>query len=246
MEASIYRPNWTPTPSRSISGSKASGSQGSGDGKVQPISPGSAPPSSSQSSGSQSQPPTQPQDRSVPGGPAQSEGGNKTEQAGRQRQDSEGRVSRETRLDAEERQRLRELQQRDRKVRAHEAAHLSAGGQFARGGANYTYERGPDGQYYAVGGEVSLDASRVPDDPQATLEKARALQRAALAPAEPSSQDLQVAAQARAMAAEARAEIREDGQGRDPGRAQGDEAYRKWTEGRFESAPSGTQVDRRV
>lgn len=101
---------------------------------------------------------------------------------------------------------LRQLGARDREVRQHELAHQAAGGAHT-GAASYSYERGPDGRMYAVGGEVSIDTSSVSGDPGATLEKAEAIIRAAMAPAEPSSQDHQVAASARAMAAEARAEL---------------------------------------
>ncbi|WP_417579609.1 putative metalloprotease CJM1_0395 family protein [Nitrincola sp.] len=99
-----------------------------------------------------------------------------------------------------------ELAARDREVRQHEMAHQTAGGQYT-GGATYTFERGPDGVMYAVGGEVSIDTSSVPGDPEATLQKAQAIERAAMAPAEPSAQDQRVASAARAMAAEARAEL---------------------------------------
>ncbi|MET0094592.1 MAG: putative metalloprotease CJM1_0395 family protein, partial [Sedimenticola sp.] len=61
---------------------------------------------------------------------------------------------------------------------------------------------------YAVGGEVAIDGSGVQGNPQATVLKAETIKRAALAPANPSSQDLQVAAAATLMAATARAEIR--------------------------------------
>jgi len=111
---------------------------------------------------------------------------------------------------SEESKQVRKLQARDREVRAHEQAHLSAAGQYARGGANFTYQKGPDGKNYAVGGEVSIDSSPVSGNPQATLAKAQAIQRAALAPASPSSQDHSVAAAAGKMALEARSEIQEE------------------------------------
>jgi hypothetical protein len=107
-------------------------------------------------------------------------------------------------LSREEQQRVESLEQRDREVRAHEAAHLAASGGHARGGAHFSYKRGPDGKLYAVGGEVGIDVSAVSGDPEATIRKAQAIQRAALAPAEPSGQDRSVAAQAAAMAAQAR------------------------------------------
>jgi hypothetical protein len=101
---------------------------------------------------------------------------------------------------------IRSLSQRDREVQAHENAHSAVGGQYA-GSANYTYQRGPDGVNYAVGGEVPIDVGIIQGNPQATLEKMKLVQRAALAPAEPSSQDRKVAAIAVQQANQARAEI---------------------------------------
>ncbi len=110
----------------------------------------------------------------------------------------------ETELSVQERQLLEELRQRDAEVRAHEQAHIAAGGQHVRGGANYTYQTGPDGRQYAVGGEVSIDVSPVPGNPELTEQKAQTVRRAALAPAAPSAQDIKVAASASQMEAEAR------------------------------------------
>ncbi len=99
-----------------------------------------------------------------------------------------------------------QLQKRDRAVHQHEMAHLVAGGQYVRGGPNYVYETGPDGKRYAVGGDVSIDTS--PErDPRATLSKMLTVERAALAPKDPSPQDREVAAKAAQEAAKAQMEI---------------------------------------
>lgn len=105
---------------------------------------------------------------------------------------------------------LMKLRQVDREVRAHEQAHLMAAGPYARGSPHYEYVRGPDGRLYAVGGEVKIDTSPVPGDPEATLEKAQAIKRAALAPANPSPQDRLVAALADRMATKAMMEIQKE------------------------------------
>lgn len=102
---------------------------------------------------------------------------------------------------------LAELKATDRAVRAHEAAHLAAAGSYATSGPQYSYERGPDGQRYAVGGEVGIDTSPVRGDPEATIAKARQVEQAALAPAQPSGQDLRIAAAARATAQQAQLEL---------------------------------------
>ena len=112
----------------------------------------------------------------------------------------------ERRQGDENQRQIEKLKQRDREVRAHEAAHKAVGGELA-GSIQLQYQQAPDGQRYAVGGEVSIDTAKVSGDPQATLNKANRIQAAALAPANPSSQDRAVAAQASAMAAEAQAEL---------------------------------------
>ncbi len=116
-------------------------------------------------------------------------------------------------LNEDEVKQLQALKARDREVRAHERAHAAAAGSLARGGPSFTTQRGPDGRMYAVGGEVQIDTSAVPGDPQATLQKALQIQRAAMAPANPSAQDRAVAASAAAMAATARLEIARDATG---------------------------------
>jgi SprA family protein len=87
---------------------------------------------------------------------------------------------------------VQDLRQRDREVRAHEAAHKAAAGQYG-GSVNYTYETGPDGKRYAVGGSVDIDVSPIPGDPQATIRKMEIVMRAAQAPDDPSPQDRMVA-----------------------------------------------------
>ncbi|WP_155875627.1 putative metalloprotease CJM1_0395 family protein [Desulfuromonas sp. AOP6] len=105
-----------------------------------------------------------------------------------------------------EAQELAKLARRDREVRAHEAAHAAMGGPYAAA-PSFTYTRGPDGTQYATGGEVSIDVSPVPGDPEATLQKAQIIRAAALAPAQPSSADRLIAAKASRMSIEARSEI---------------------------------------
>lgn len=105
---------------------------------------------------------------------------------------------------------LQQLKARDREVRQHEQAHVSAGGQYVRGGVTYSYERGPDGRQYAVGGEVDIDTAPVPDDPAATIRKMQVVRRAALAPAEASPQDRAVASEATRKEAEARVDLRDE------------------------------------
>lgn len=111
-----------------------------------------------------------------------------------------------TDLDQSELKVLQSLKARDREVRAHEAAHQSAGGQYA-GAASFTYERGPDGVQYAVGGEVPIMLNAIKGNPAATINKMRTVQSAALAPAQPSGQDRAVAGQAMQIMLQAQAEL---------------------------------------
>jgi hypothetical protein len=112
----------------------------------------------------------------------------------------------EQQLEAEELAQVQKLRNRDREVKAHEQAHASVGGTLA-GAPNLNYTTGPDGKRYAVSGDVSIDISKVPNDPEATIRKLEQVQRAALAPANPSAQDAKVAAVAAAAINQARAEL---------------------------------------
>ncbi len=105
-----------------------------------------------------------------------------------------------------ERRLIEELKKRDREVKSHESAHIAAGGGLVKGGAKFNYETGPDGQRYAIGGEVQIDIA--PDkDPQRTIQKMQQVRSAALAPADPSGQDRAVAAKAAQIEAQARMEL---------------------------------------
>ena len=107
-----------------------------------------------------------------------------------------------------DRRKVEQLKRRDQEVREHERAHATAGGSIA-GSPSFKFTRGPDGRQYAVGGEVSIDASPVPGNPQATIRKLEQVKRAALAPRNPSGQDRSVASAAEAGIIEARRELAE-------------------------------------
>lgn len=62
-------------------------------------------------------------------------------------------------MSREEAAEVAELKKIDSKVRQHEMAHMAAGGGLVTSGASYTYQKGPDGVNYAVGGEVGIDTS---------------------------------------------------------------------------------------
>lgn len=106
---------------------------------------------------------------------------------------------------ASRRQQLQRLAARDREVRAQETLHWREAGDAAMGPPRYTWQTGPDGRNYAVGGSVTMDLSGVRGDPRATQERLARVQRAAMAPAsvsgagEVSQADRSVAMQAEQM-----------------------------------------------
>lgn len=106
-------------------------------------------------------------------------------------------------------QEIQQLRQTDKEIRVHEQAHKAVGGSLA-GPVSYEYTTGPDDKQYAVAGEVPINTPQVEDKDEmlTILEKVR---QAALAPAQPSAQDLRVAANASAQIQQLRGEVmRED------------------------------------
>jgi hypothetical protein len=112
-------------------------------------------------------------------------------------------------LDQNEKSQLAKLEQRDTEVRAHEAAHIAAGGGVVKGGASFTYQKGPDNRLYAIGGEVPIDISEG-KTPQETIQKMRIVKAAALAPANPSPQDYSVASTASSLEAKAVSQLNKE------------------------------------
>ncbi|WP_052941325.1 putative metalloprotease CJM1_0395 family protein [Chromobacterium subtsugae] len=100
---------------------------------------------------------------------------------------------------------VEDLKARDTDVRRHEAAHQAAGGALA-GAASFTYQQGPDGKQYAIGGEVPIRLSQG-NTPQETIQNAQTVRAAALAPSDPSGQDRAVAAEASQMEQQARTQL---------------------------------------
>jgi len=114
-------------------------------------------------------------------------------------------------LTTAEKEQIEKLKNRDREVRIHENKHKAVAGQYARG-MSFTYQLGPDNRRYAIGGKVDIDTSEIPDNPEKTIEKMKQVKRAALAPAEPSAKDRQIAAMAEREIATQKAEISKEKQ----------------------------------
>lgn len=132
--------------------------------------------------------------------------GDRDNEAQRQETQQRQRERQEQQQLLEDQQRVRQLVERDSEVRSHEQAHTTSGGDLA-GAASFTYERGPDGNSYAVSGEVPISLGKVAGNPEQTLANAQQVQRAALAPTEPSSQDRRVASAAASIELEAQQDI---------------------------------------
>ena len=103
---------------------------------------------------------------------------------------------------------LKALEERDAEVRQHEQEHLSAAGEHARGGPEFETVTASNGRQFAVGGKVQVDVSET-DDPQKTVAKMEKIQRAALAPTNPSAQDRKVATEAADKEQKARGKVRQ-------------------------------------
>ena len=102
-------------------------------------------------------------------------------------------------------EKILKLKQIDAHVKAHEAAHKAAGGALA-GAAHYKYVTGPDGKRYAVAGEVSISIKKG-NTPEETIANMQQVKSAALAPSDPSPQDLKVAMAAEMIENQARMKL---------------------------------------
>lgn len=102
-------------------------------------------------------------------------------------------------------QEIEDLKQRDREVQIHENQHKTTGGAYAQS-PSYSYTTGPDGKQYITDGSVSISLSEE-KTPAATIKKMEQVYRAALAPAEPSGADRNVASEAVRIANRARQQV---------------------------------------
>lgn len=151
-------------------------------------------------------------------------------------QDKKAQDKSTDKLSADEERVVKNLQARDTEVKAHEAAHQAAGGGMA-GAASYTYQQGPDGKMYAIGGEVSI-STKSGSSPEEALRNARQVAAAAMAPASPSPQDYSVASSARVMEMKALQQIAKQQQEEISGK----ETYKSESD-KKESANNSGEID---
>ncbi|MCU8086583.1 putative metalloprotease CJM1_0395 family protein [Shewanella sp. SM21] len=126
-------------------------------------------------------------------------------------QAQEQEIQAQEKVQAQQQQQVDELKTRDSEVKAHEHAHATVGGQYAQS-PSFKYEKGADGQRYATDGEVQIDVSPVGGDPLATINKMKQVYAAAMAPVDPSSADIRVAAEALQKMNEAKVMLAEERQ----------------------------------
>lgn len=156
-------------------------------------------------------------------GSSQSQDGDKAESADTTKSESKSDETSETKkedkskttekkssdeLTPEEQQEIAKLKETDMKVKAHEQAHIAAAAGINASAPSYDYQEGPDGQKYAVGGEVNVSFNET-GDPEKDKASAETMKRAAMAPADPSSQDRAVARNADKMISEDEKKIQE-------------------------------------
>jgi hypothetical protein len=92
---------------------------------------------------------------------------------------------------------LEKFEQRDAEVKAHELAHQTNSGGLA-GAASYTYQQGPDGKMYAIGGSVPI-TFKSGSTPQESIKNAKAIASATTSPDAPSSRDFSLLSSAKMM-----------------------------------------------
>jgi len=110
-------------------------------------------------------------------------------------------------LSEDEQRLVKALSARDSEVKTHESQHQAAGGGMV-GAASYSYQQGPDGKMYAIGGEVSI-TTPTGSSPEERIRNAQTVIASAMAPGDPSSQDSAVAASAKMMQIQAQQELQQ-------------------------------------
>lgn len=98
------------------------------------------------------------------------------------------------------------LEKGEAKIERHVAAHNAVGSQYSSA-PTYSYGTADDGTRYIVSGDVSFDTSTVANNPEQTLSKAQLIQRAALAPSDPTPSDIAASQRAQQLANDTRLEM---------------------------------------
>lgn len=113
-------------------------------------------------------------------------------------------------LSQDEKRLVDALKARDMEVHTHEAAHKAVAGSMA-GAPSYTYQQGPDGKMYAIGGQISISV-KAASSPEEAIANAAQIIAAAMASSSPSPQDSAVASSARIMQMRAQQQLTQQNQ----------------------------------
>ena len=117
-------------------------------------------------------------------------------------------LSGNSRLDPDQYDMVKELEQIEREVVMHEKAHQATGG-FSVGAVSYIYTMGPDYRYYATGGNVEYKLPFT-GTPETMIRAFKGLKNAARSSRDASGQDNRMAAMAEAKIQEIRSKISSD------------------------------------
>lgn len=123
-------------------------------------------------------------------------------------QENEEKSTNDPKLSKEEQKEVKELERIDRQVKSRELTHRAVAGNYARGSVSFDYVTGPDGKKYAKEGHINIDSRPVPNNPEATIRKARAIRSVELSTTNTSPQNRTVSAEISKIEREARTELK--------------------------------------
>ncbi len=123
-------------------------------------------------------------------------------------QENAEKSTNDQKLSKEEQKEVKELERIDRQVKSRELTHRAVAGSYARGSVSFDYVTGPDGKKYAKDGHINIDSRPVPNNPEATIRKARAIRSVELSTTNTSPQNRTVSAEISKIEREARMELK--------------------------------------
>ncbi len=123
-------------------------------------------------------------------------------------QENEEKSTNDQKLSKEEQKEVKELERIDSQVRRHELTQKAIAGSYARGSVSFDYVTGPDGKKYAKEGHIKIDTRPIPNNPEATIRKARSIRSVGLTSTNTSSPNRSVSAEIAKIERDARMELK--------------------------------------
>ncbi len=123
-------------------------------------------------------------------------------------QENEEKSTNDQKLSKVEQKEVEELERIDSQVRRHELTQKAIAGSYAKESVSFDYVTGPDGKKYAKEGHIKIDTRPIPNNPEATIRKARAIRSVGLTSTNTSSQNRSVSAEIAKIEREARMELK--------------------------------------